>query len=430
MSAAVELAAPPQVPQTHPVLAVAAQVHVLLDAVLDPAVSGVPLGAGEHEVAVTEWSRALSRIEALRLRLMACPEAAQAAAAQGMTGVDAWLASRTRGDRAKAAGTARLADALAGGFAATSAALEAGAVSPEHAQVIVRASEQLPPGLGDAERAEVERSLVEQATRLDPAGLRKAARRALAAVEEDQAVVNAHEDDVLTAEEDAADDRSRLTLHDNADGTVSGHFTVPSFAGSILRKVIEQLTAPRRGRPGAGAAQAGSTGRLFDRAHRAGQAFTELLEHLPTDRLSGKVAATVVVTLAHETLLGALGAAGVDTGEALSAGQARRLACGAGLLPAVLGGASQVLDAGRTQRLFTQTQRTVLATQHSSCAADGCDRPFAWCELHHKKPWAKGGRTDVADAVPLCWFHHRRIHDHGYVNSYRTDGAITFRLRR
>ena len=88
------------------------------------------------------------------------------------------------------------------------------------------------------------------------------------------------------------------------------HFVVPSLAGSILRKVIDQLTAPRRGRLGAGDAQAGPTGRLLDRAQRAGQAFTELLEHLPTDRLHGKVAATVVVTIAHEKLLGALGAAG------------------------------------------------------------------------------------------------------------------------
>ena len=153
MTAALELVDPEMGSSQHPVLAGAAQVHALLDAVLDPAASAVPLGAAEHEVAVTEWSRALSRIEALRLRLMACPAAAQAAAAEGMTGPDAWLASRTRGDRAKAAGTVRLADALADGFPATGAALQAGAVSPEHAQVIVRASEQLPDGLGEAERA-------------------------------------------------------------------------------------------------------------------------------------------------------------------------------------------------------------------------------------------------------------------------------------
>ncbi len=207
----------------HPVLAGAAQVHALLDAVLGSAASAVPLGAGEHEVAVTEWSRALSRVEALRLRLMASPAAVEAAAAQGMTGADAWLAARTRGDRARAAGTVRLAGALAGGFAATGAALEAGVVSPEHAQVIVRAAEQLPDGLGEAERAEVERSLVEQATRLDPAGSAQGrptgAGRGRGRPGGGRCARGRRAD---RRGGRVARDRSRLTLHDNADGTVSG----------------------------------------------------------------------------------------------------------------------------------------------------------------------------------------------------------------
>ena len=108
-----------------------------------------------------------------------------------------------------------------------------------------------------------------------------------------------------------------------------------------------------------------------------------MLEHLPTDRLHGKVAATVVVTLDHDKLRNQAAAAGLDTGDRISAAETRRLACGAGILPAILSGASQVLDLGRTQRFFTEAQRTALATRHTTCAADGCDRPFAWCELHH-----------------------------------------------
>jgi len=422
--------APSASPGTHLVLAGVRQVHELLDQLLGPAEVGLgALGDEQLETAVTEWTRVITRVEALQLKLVSSADSAQVAAAEGMTGTDAWLASRTRSDRAKAAGTLRLAGALSRGCAVTGAALDAGELSSEHAQVIVRATEQLPADLDDADRGAVELSLVEQARQLDPGALRKAARRALAAVEDDRAAVDAHEDAVLTQEEDAAFDRTRLTLHDNADGTVSGHFTVPSYAGSILHKVIDQMTSPRRGRLGASDAQAGSTGRRLDRAQVAGQAFTELLEHLPTDRLHGKVAATVVVTIDHPKLKDALGAAGVDTGDSLSAGQARRLACGAGLLPVVLGGASQVLDSGRTQRLFTEAQRVVLATRHTSCAADGCDRPFAWCELHHRRPWARGGNTDLADAVPLCWFHHRRVHDPGYEHRYRPGGAVTFHRR-
>lgn len=409
------------VPQ-HPLLAGAEQVHALLDGLLAGPVTGV-----DHEAAVAGWTRVARRVEALRLRLVSAADEAGVAAGLGLTGTDAWLAARTRTDRAEAAGTLRLAGALEEPASVTAAAVSSGEVSTEHARVVVDALAALPASVTPAQRDVVERHLVEQARQVAPTRLRRLARRALAAVEPDPVVVDAHEDVLLREEEDVALDRTRLTLHDNTDGTVSGHFTVPALAGGILRTVVDAMTSPRRARPGVltGAAR-------FDRERRArlaGQAFTELLEHLPTDRLHAKVAATVVVTLDHDALAGAVRAAGLDTGDRLSAGQARRLACGAGLLPAVLGGASQVLDAGRTQRLFTEAQRTVLATRHSTCAADGCERPYAWCELHHKRSWRSGGRTDLDQAVPLCWFHHRRIHDRTYDHLYRPDGSVTFHRR-
>ena len=54
----------------------------------------------------------------------------------------------------------------------------------------------------------------------------------------------------------------------------------------------------------------------------------------------------MVVTIDHTVLAGALKAAHLDTGETLSAGEARRLACNAAILPAVLGGKSVALDLG------------------------------------------------------------------------------------
>jgi hypothetical protein len=83
-------------------------------------------------------------------------------------------------------------------------------------------------------------------------------------------------------------------------------------------------------------------------------------------------------------------------------------------VPAVLGGESQVLDLGRSQRFFTEAQRVALALTYDTCAADDCDRPYAWTEHHHEDPWASGGATDLDKAVPLCGYHHRRVHDPGY----------------
>jgi hypothetical protein len=179
---------------------------------------------------------------------------------------------------------------------------------------------------------------------------------------------------------------------------------------------------------GAAAAQAGDGAIRRDWAHQAGLAFVELLEHLPTNHLHTKMAATVVITLGHDKLASAVGAAGLDTGEVISAGDLRRLACGAGLLPAVLNGASLPLDLGRTSRLFTEHQRVALAGHHTTCAADGCERPFAWCELHHRDPWSSGGRTDLDKAMPLCGFPHRRVHDRDYHHRCGADG-VTFHRR-
>ena len=90
-------------------------------------------------------------------------------------------------------------------------------------------------------------------------------------------------------------------MHDNGDGTTSGHFTVPTFAAGMLRKVVDSMAAPRRMR--LSPAQLGSAQEpvTFDWRKRRGLAFAQLLEHLPTDHLHPKTAATVVVTMRGES---------------------------------------------------------------------------------------------------------------------------------
>ncbi len=389
----------------------------------------------------TDLDRASHRIEALKLKVLAAADRAGAAKAAGFSGTDAWTARHTNTSRATAAREVHLATELQTGHETTAEALDAGLVSPAHAAVILDATNELPTGVSDPQRAAVEAALVTKAQRFNPDQLRRLARRAVEEIEPDQSVVDAHENDLLRTEEEAAREKCSLTFHDNDDGTTTGHFTVPTLAAAILRKVIESMTAPRRMRDtsGAGAATSstsstsstGSTGdhRAFDWRHRRGLAFVELLEHLPTDRLHPKTAATVVVTIDHTVLQGALKTAGLDTGETITAGEARRLACNAGILPAILGTKSVALDLGRETRLFTEPQRLAVGLQHHTCAADGCERPFAWCELHHREPWSRGGRTDLNNAVPLCHYHHQRIHDHAYHQHEEPDGAIRFSRR-
>lgn len=176
----------------------------------------------------------------------------------------------------------------------------------------------------------------------------------------------------------------------------------------------------------------------LDFHHKQGRALVDLLEHLDTTRLHGKVGANIVVTMTLEQALAAakaaefgqvagvdvgpsVGSVSIDTGTLISTGAARRLACNAGILPMILGRESVPLDLGRRARFFSENQRVALATQYRECAADGCDRPYSWCELHHEDPYSTGGRTDLSLAVPLCGHHHRAIHDESLTHTLRTD---------
>ncbi len=86
-----------------------------------------------------------------------------------------------------------------------------------------------------------------------------------------------------------------------------------------------------------------------------GAAFCEVLEHLPTTG-HARTSISLVVHVPEAQLRAGAGAGLLDTGGELSIHEVRRLACSAGQLPVVLGGASQVLDLGASTRLFTRAQ--------------------------------------------------------------------------
>ena len=156
------------------------------------------------------------------------------------------------------------------------------------------------------------------------------------------------------------------------------------------------------------------------------------LENLPDTGLPahGGTTTSVMVTLDLDTLLTGLGAATTSTGDRITAEQARRLACQARIIPVVLGRKGEVLDLGRSARLFSPAQRKAMAIRDRECTTDGCSIPAAWCEAHHwKQPWSQGGRTDLADGKLLCSFHHHRAHDPAWLTHHHANGSTTFHRR-
>jgi hypothetical protein len=162
-----------------------------------------------------------------------------------------------------------------------------------------------------------------------------------------------------------------------------------------------------------------------------GRAFSEWIERYPTNHLphTGGVSATVVVTIPLETLTGGLKPGTLDTGTTISPGQARRLACEAGIIPLVLDGKSEVLDVGRRRRFHTPAMRLAIAQRDRGCTAHGCDWPPGMCHTHHDPTWATGGGTSAKHGRLLCPQHHARAHDPAYTMTKLPGGKVAFTRR-
>ena len=370
-----------------------------------------------------------SRAAALKLSLLAEVERRKLARSLGATGTDAWAARLTGTTRAVMAGGLWLARMLEEKYAATRVAFADGGINEAQARVIVKAAELLPRGVTREQRIAAESTLVVKAVEgMDPQRLRQAARRMLDVVS--RSLADEHEATLLGQEERRAEHETWLSLADNGDGTFSGRFVIPELHGHILRAALERLTSPKHlSRNKAGETVQDGTGPALNRNDWFGLGFIELIEHLPTKGF-GPNCVTVIAKLDYSHLLDGLASAGLDTGTHCSAGEARRLSCNAGIIPAVLGGRSAPLDLGRERRLHSTAQRRALALLHDSCAVEGCQRPFAWCDVHHPDAWSRGGRTDLGNAVPLCGFHHRRAHDSFFDLSTLAPGEVRFRRRR
>lgn len=90
-----------------------------------------------------------------------------------------------------------------------------------------------------------------------------------------------------------------------------------------------------------------------------------------------------------------------------------RLACDGQVRVAVVDGAHPG-DVGRRRRTIPPGLRRVLQVRDGCCRFPGCGTTRG-LHAHHVEHWAAGGRTDASNLVLLCGFHHRFVHDHGWV---------------
>ena len=419
-----------QTTTTHPVLVCAEQIRDQLSLV--SAAEPMFMTTADKTAALEQLSAAASQVTELLTRVLAVSD--DVATESGARDVVAHLAHHTRRDRHDASRLHRQGTALAH-HPLTSAAVRSGAASMAQAEAITTAIDALPEDLSPIRRVEAEEHLLGYVATCTPRELRILGQKVLEVVAPEVA------DELigrkLADDEREARRRTYFSYRRNGDGTTDIKARLSDLTATRLLTYLQSFMNPRRDHldddagPGTVRAEqvhpdthepgwAPDDRRPF--GERMGAALTSLLETLDPRRLPvhGGTATTVVVTLGYQQLLSGVGYAttpDVNGGQHLiSAAEARRLACTAGILPAVLDGRSQVLDLGRAKRLATPAQRTALALVQRTCIAEGCHAPATWCEAHHgDATWASGsGRTDLAELELACSLHHHRLHDPGY----------------
>ena len=407
--------AEPRTPD-HPVLRAIARAEDALSSVaeVNPSFMGTP----EKAAALAELTRLESQVAELKLRILA--DAGDVASTFAGRDVAGWLqsATRTRGEDARA--DLRLAMALDRRYQALGAALRDGSANLSQARVIAKSLDELPPEIPTEVLAKAEETLIAHCAELGPRQLAQVGRRIVEIVAPE--VADGVEARALARLEERAHRATKLSLTRVGDGTTRISGLLPDLAATRLLTYLQAWTNPRQS----------STPDRRPYPRRLGKAFVRFLETVDPARLPihGGDATTVVITMTREALTAELATAGViGADENITAAQARRLACTAHLVPAVLGTDSQVLDLGRSSRLFNAAQRKALLIRDGECRAEGCDIPGTWCEAHHWIPWSHGGRTDVEHGVLLCLHHHHRAHDPRYDADRLPGGDVRFHRR-
>jgi hypothetical protein len=94
---------------------------------------------------------------------------------------------------------------------------------------------------------------------------------------------------------------------------------------------------------------------------------------------------------------------------------ADRLLCDSALVATLFAGRNHVLDANDAAEQFSRRQRRALAARDGHCVFPSCQRPPRFCDAHHLHWREHGGPTRTENAALLCRFHHRLVHEHGWI---------------
>ncbi|WP_246155240.1 HNH endonuclease signature motif containing protein [Saccharopolyspora hirsuta] len=363
---------------------------------------------------IRETEAAMRAAMATQLRAIAEAEDRGLPAAQGARRTETWLQSmlnlaggeaktRTLVARNATEHTSPHGTPVSAELPATAEAIASGAITAQHARVIIDGVQRMAPVNTTAELEQAETLLAGYARDHSPHQLARLAERVRYYFDQDGA---------FRAEETQHRIRE-LHYGTTADGMTVINARLDRETGAKFRAVLQPLAAPRPTEDG-------------ERDPRTpGQRNADALDALldiaiVSDRLprSGGQRPQIAVTIDFDSLTRTLGSPDgsvlpgtlTATDQPISVENVRRLACDAEVLPVVLGGDDLPLNVGRAERTAPPHLRAALLLRDGTCAFPACDRPPGTPDAHHIESWIDGGGTDLDNLVMLCGHHHRLIH--------------------
>jgi hypothetical protein len=233
---------------------------------------------------------------------------------------------------------------------------------------------------------------------------------------------------VTAADDTEARVRRRLAWRFEEDGSLSGTFRLPPLQGAVLLKALRAACAEDTS------------------AVRTSSDLADGLVAVAESFLAGKVAGAddpeIYQVVVHAGVSAETPAAQarvpgdpadparchVEDGPAISVSTAQMITCTAALSWMTHGDGGAVLALGRRRRRPSSAiRRAARERDHGRCRFPGCESRRV--DLHHIQHWINGGRTDLENLISLCPWHHKIVHDHGYLIAARPGGG-TFAFYR
>src|SRR5256886_8970435 len=197
-----------------------------------------------------------------------------------------------------------------------------------------------------------------------------------------------------------------LDLSETTGGMYRLDAWLDPVGGAALKAAIESLSNPL-----------GAADHRTAKQRRA-DALVEMAQHaMDEGRLPRRNGARPHISgnTTTQSLKGGLGAGAsqLGNGKPIPRKTLQRLACD-GTLHRVIKADSVVVDVGRATRSVSASQWRALKARHRTCAAPECDRPINMTSPPHIEFWSRGGRGDPAQLFPVCYHHHRLVHEGGW----------------